>query len=91
MNVIRVGMIGHKFMGKAHTHGYTDLPLFFDPGVDVQKRTLCAREASVADTARRWGWQSWTHDWRTVVEDPEIDLVDIAAPSVLSQKYASLK
>lgn len=30
MNTYRVGLIGHKFMGRTHTHAYSDLPLFAD-------------------------------------------------------------
>ncbi len=88
MMKIRVGMIGHKFMGRAHTHGYTDLPLFFDVGVEVVKEIICAREESVAEIARRWGWRRSTTDWRRVVEDPEVDLVDIAAPSRIHSEVA---
>ena len=83
MDRIRVGLIGHKFMGRAHTHAYTDLPIFFDMGVEVVKRSLCSPEDSAEAAARRWGWQKWVRDWRELVADPEIDLIDIAAPSRL--------
>jgi predicted dehydrogenase len=83
MKEIRVGLIGHKFMGRAHTHAYTDLPLFFDVGVNVIKHTLCADEESVKAAAERWGWTHSSRDWKEVVRNPEIDLVDIAAPSAI--------
>jgi predicted dehydrogenase len=81
-------LIGHKFMGRAHTHGYTDLPLFFDPGVEVVKQVLCSNEPGVEAAARRWGWEKWTLDWKKVVADPEVDLVDIAAPSAIHAEVA---
>jgi len=28
---IGVGMLGYAFMGKAHSHAYIDLPIFFYP------------------------------------------------------------
>ena len=83
MKEIRVGLIGHKFMGRAHTHAYTDLPIFFNPGVEVVKKIICSNEESVIDIAKRWHWEKYSLDWREVVQDPEVDLVDIAAPSAI--------
>jgi predicted dehydrogenase len=88
MRQVRVGLIGHKFMGRAHTHAYTDLPLFFDVGVEVVKRVLCADEPGVESAARRWGWETSTLDWKKVVSDPQVDLVDIAAPSAIHAEVA---
>ncbi len=88
MKQVRVGLIGHKFMGRAHTHAYTDLPIFFDPGVEVVKRVLCADEPGVRAVAERWGWQKSTLDWKEVVQDPQVDLVDIAAPSAIHAEVA---
>ena len=28
-NRLRVGMVGYKFMGKAHSNAYRSLPMFF--------------------------------------------------------------
>ena len=88
MEEIRVGLIGHKFMGRAHTHAYTDLPIFFDVGVDVVKKVICSNEPGVEAAAKRWGWEKWTLDWKKVVSDPEVDLVDIAAPSAIHAEVA---
>lgn len=77
---LRIALIGHRFMGKAHHHALHDVGLFFDTGLVPVKRTLCGVEDDVAETAARWGWERWTHDWREVVADPEIDTVDIATP-----------
>jgi len=88
MKEIRVGLIGHKFMGRAHTHAYTDLPIFFDPGVEVVKKIICSNEESVIDIAKRWHWEKYSLDWREVVQNPEVDLVDIAAPSAIHAQIA---
>jgi predicted dehydrogenase len=85
---INVGLIGHKFMGRAHTHGYTDLPIFFDAGVTVVKKTICADEENIGQVAARWGWEKATLDWQDLIDDPEIDLVDIAAPSAIHAQVA---
>lgn len=88
MKTINVAVIGHKFMGRAHTHAYTDLPIFFDTGVEIVKKTLCSNEESVVEAAKKWGYQGYAFDWEEVVQDPEIDLVDIAAPSEIHAKVA---
>lgn len=88
MRHIGVGLIGHKFMGRAHTHAYTDLPIFFDTNVEVIKKVICANEESIHEAGRRWGWQSSTLDWREVVANREVDLVDIAAPSAIHAEVA---
>ena len=88
MKTINVGLIGHKFMGRAHTHAYTDVSVFFDPEIHVSKRVICADEESVHDIAKRWGWERSTLDWREVVNDVEIDLVDISAPSTIHAQVA---
>lgn len=85
---LRVGLIGHKFMGRTHTHAYTDLPIFADLKVRIDKAVLCARSPEAKTIAEEWGWQSWTPDWHDVVNDPSIDIVDIAAPSIIHAKIA---
>ena len=88
MKKINVGLIGHKFMGRAHTHAYTDLPLFFDTGVEVVKKVICSSEESVKEVGKRWGWEGAVLDWHEVLENNEIDLIDIAAPSVIHAEVA---
>ncbi|KIL40961.1 dehydrogenase [Gordoniibacillus kamchatkensis] len=79
---IRVGMIGYKFMGKAHSHAYRDVPFFFDPdGVPVMQ-AICGRdEAGVKAAADKLGWASYETDWRKLIERDDIDLIDIGAPN----------
>ncbi|CAN5595583.1 Gfo/Idh/MocA family oxidoreductase [soil metagenome] len=79
---LRVGLIGCGFMGKAHSNAWRQAPRFFKLPAEVHMSTLCGREAgAVKKAAQRLGWQKSASDWRTVVDDPEIDLVDIATPN----------
>ena len=43
----------------------------------------CAREIPIAPEAfaANWGYESVEKDWRTLVERPDIDLIDIASPN----------
>jgi predicted dehydrogenase len=78
---ITVGLIGYQFMGRAHSNAYRQAGRFFDLPVAIQMKTLCGRnEAAVRRAADVLGWEGCATDWRTVVEDPEIDIVDVSTP-----------
>jgi predicted dehydrogenase len=75
-------------MGRAHTHAYTDVPIFFNPDIKIVKKTICANEESVKDIYADWGFQGYALDWRELIDDDKIDIVDIAAPSLLHADIA---
>ncbi|WP_152397049.1 Gfo/Idh/MocA family protein [Paenibacillus guangzhouensis] len=82
MKSYRVGMVGYKFMGKAHSHAYRDLPMFFPQVAVPQMKLICGRnESDVSSAASQFGWEGYVTDWRKLVSHPEIDIVDINAPS----------
>jgi predicted dehydrogenase len=80
---IGVGMLGYAFMGKAHTNAYKTLAYMTWPPplrprlVSIAGRTTEAVEAA----AHRYGYESWTTDWRELVADPRIALVDNVGPN----------
>ncbi len=79
---LRVGLIGHGFMGKAHSNAWRQAPRFFDLPADVHLHTLCGRStAAVRKAAADFGWEKTASDWRAVVNDPEIDIIDITTPN----------
>jgi predicted dehydrogenase len=80
-DTIAIGMIGAKFMGKAHTNAYRQATYFFDPPVKPLLKVVCALEPTIDKFAKRWGWERATPDWRQVIEDPEVDLVEICSPN----------
>ena len=88
MKKINIALIGHKFMGRAHTHAITDAPIFFDLGVEIGKKIICANEDSVFEAGKRWGWEKACLDWHDVIDDKEIDAVSIAAPSKFHAEIA---
>jgi predicted dehydrogenase len=78
---LRVAMIGHAFMGAAHSHAWRTLPHVVDLPLDVRMAVLCGRDAARAGAAAaRFGWQEAAADWRQVVARDDIDLVDICTP-----------
>ncbi len=79
---IRVGMIGYKFMGKAHSHAYRDLQMFFPDTLRPVMQVICGRnEAGVEQAADQFGWNEFVTDWRDLVNRDDIDIIDINAPS----------
>lgn len=82
MKQVNVGMVGYKFMGKAHSHAYKDLHMFFPDAPKPVMKCICGRdEAGVAKAAGQFGWEEYVTDWRELIGRSDIDLVDINAPS----------
>lgn len=89
MKQIRVGMVGYKFMGKAHSHAYRDLPMFFPDVARPVMKLICGRdEAGVAQAAGQFGWEGYVTDWRELLDRDDIDLIDINAPSDAHKEIA---
>ena len=78
---LRVAMVGHGFMGAAHSQGWRTAPRFFDLGVETEMAVVVGRDPGRTEAARRqYGWQTASTDWRAVVTDPDVDVVDICSP-----------
>ena len=79
---INVGLVGYKFMGKAHSNAYRQVAHFFpDVALRPVLHTLCGRDAAgVRAAADQFGWAEVETDWRTLVASDAIGLVDISTP-----------
>ncbi|MCS6576165.1 Gfo/Idh/MocA family oxidoreductase [Curtobacterium flaccumfaciens pv. flaccumfaciens] len=78
---LRVAMVGHGFMGAAHSQAWRTAPRFFDLGADPEMAVIVGRDPERTEAARqRYGWQAASTDWRAVVADPDIDVVDVVSP-----------
>jgi len=78
----RVGLIGYRFMGRAHSNAWRQAPKFFNLKANVELHTICGRNATNVQAARaQLGWQHAATDWREIVESPLIDIVDISTPT----------
>ncbi len=82
---IGVGVIGYAFMGKAHVNGYKKMPYIFWPPAAVPKLVAIAgrNEAAVSEAARRYGFEGYYTDWRQMLQDPRIQIVDNSGPNNL--------
>ncbi|WP_168121109.1 Gfo/Idh/MocA family oxidoreductase [Paenibacillus sp. HB172176] len=83
MSKVRVGMVGYKFMGKAHSTAYRALPMFFPNARALpEMKVICGRDPQGVEQAKaQFGWDTAVTDWRELVQRDDIDMVDINAPS----------
>ena len=78
---INIGLIGYKFMGKAHSQAWRTVSRFFDLAAEPVMKVVCGRKAdAVAQFAEQWGWENSSADWNDVVRRDDVDLVDISTP-----------
>ncbi|NLE30330.1 MAG: Gfo/Idh/MocA family oxidoreductase [Phycisphaerae bacterium] len=88
-STINIALIGQKFMGKAHSNAWLKVAKFFDLPVEPIMHTVVGRNKEELKTfAARWGWQNHSTDWKKVISDPAIDLVDIGTPNNLHETIA---
>ena len=79
---LNIGLVGYGFMGRAHTNAFLQAPRFFNLPHQPVLKAMCARNPDRARAfAANWGYESVDNDWRTLVERPDIDLIDIASPN----------
>lgn len=78
---LRVAIIGHAFMGVAHTHAWRTAPRFFDLDRTPEVALLVGRDESrTRAAAQRLDIAEIETDWRRAVEREDIDVVDICTP-----------
>ena len=76
-------------MGKAHSNAWRQAPRFFDLAAEIRMTAICGRDRAITSrAAKKLGWESSTSDWRAVVADPGIDIVDICTPNNLHAEIA---
>ena len=86
---LRIGLIGSGFMGKAHAFGYATAARVFDLPYELDLHTIADISDEVAaKAAAALGVTRSTSDWRALVADPEIDVVNITSPNALHKEMA---
>lgn len=81
MTDLRVAVVGHGFMGRAHAHAWRSVGHFFDLPMAPRLSVLCGRSPRTLEAAAvRLGFLSFENDWRRLVERDDVDLVDICSP-----------
>lgn len=86
---LNIALIGQSFMGRAHSNAWSQVGRFFDLPRQPVLHTVAGRDAGRLESfAQQWGWQHSTTAWHELIEDPELDLVDLATPNHLHAQQA---
>lgn len=88
-DTLNIGLVGYKFMGKAHSNAYHKIGMFFEPSAKICMKAICGRdEAWVKKSAEKYGWESYETSWERLVRRDDIDVVDITTPSNFHKEIA---
>lgn len=77
---VNIGLIGYKFMGKAHSFGFRNAAAMFPAigAVPVMKAIVGRDESAVWAMMEQYGWESYETDYKNLLKRDDIDLVDIS-------------
>jgi predicted dehydrogenase len=76
-------MLGHGFMGAAHSRALHALGVL-RPAARPRLVSICGRDLSAVEVARAgYGWREAVTDWHEQVTDPRVDVFDNTAPNHL--------
>ncbi|ADD04672.1 GFO family oxidoreductase [Natrialba magadii ATCC 43099] len=65
-----VGVLGYRFMGKAHANAMARLPMFFPDAPEIERSVLVGRdEDSLREAADQLGFDSVSTDWEAVIDN----------------------
>ncbi len=87
--LLTVGLIGSGFMGKTHALALASVNRVFDLPIEVQLHTLADVNVEIATkAAKQLGFANATGDWRTLISNPDISLIDITTPNRFHKEMA---
>jgi predicted dehydrogenase len=87
---LNIGLIGSGFMGQAHADAYRRAAsLYRDLPRTPVLYAVADQNNALAEQARsRLGFEKGYGDWRRLIEDPAVDVVDITTPNHLHVEQA---
>ena len=86
---LRVALIGHQFMGIAHSNAFRNAAMWTDLPVKISMKCVCGNnEDNLKAFAEKYGWESYETDWQNVVKRDDVDLISIATPNHLHKEIA---
>ena len=87
---LNIGVIGGGWMGKAHTLAYKNCSLIFgNEPLKPVLHTIADINIEVAKATAAYGnFKNFTNNWKEVVDNEEIDVIDIVTPNKLHPEIA---
>eukprot|EP01093_Parvamoeba_rugata_P011612 TRINITY_DN3208_c0_g3_i6.p1 TRINITY_DN3208_c0_g3~~TRINITY_DN3208_c0_g3_i6.p1 ORF type:complete len:376 (-),score=71.16 TRINITY_DN3208_c0_g3_i6:3897-5024(-) len=84
MKSLGIGLIGTGFMGKAHALAFGAAKAVMGDVPESHLAVLCDTPADKAQKmADQFGFARFTDDWKSLVSDPDVDIVSITTPNIL--------
>jgi predicted dehydrogenase len=82
---IGVGVIGFGWLGQAHSRSLLRIPTLFADRDFHPELVVCSDPvpARTQDAVHSFGFAKGVEDWRRVMDDPDVDVVYIAAPNMV--------
>ena len=76
---INVGLIGTRFMGRAHSNAWGSVATHFDIDFRPVMKVSCGRNKDEhhMNFAAQYGWEEISDNWKEVIERDDIDIIDI--------------
>ncbi|MGC8976411.1 MAG: Gfo/Idh/MocA family protein [Candidatus Ratteibacteria bacterium] len=84
MKEFKIGIIGFGFIGKVHAYGYENLKFYY-PSAPFRAKVfgVCTKRKETAIEAKeKYGIEFITNDYRELIENSEIEIVDISSPNI---------
>ncbi len=78
MKTVRVGLIGSGFVTELHMYAYKRVY-----GVDAKVVKVASTSKNLADFAKKHQIPGLTHDYKDLLIDKEVDVIDICTPPLL--------
>jgi predicted dehydrogenase len=89
MASLGVGLIGTGYMGKCHALAWNAVAPVFGDVERPRLAVLAEASQDLADKkARELGFERATGDWRSLVDDPAVDIVSITTPNAFHPDMA---
>ncbi|MCP4385050.1 MAG: Gfo/Idh/MocA family oxidoreductase [Hyphomicrobiales bacterium] len=89
MKTLGIGLVGSGFMGRSHAYAFRAADAVFDLPVRPSLEVLAdIDDNTAAKAAPSLGFARSTGDWKALIADPAVDLVDITAPNALHKPIA---
>lgn len=87
---LNIGLIGSGFMGQAHADAFRRAAMLYKdlPALPQLEILANATPEMAAAAAERFGFRRSTGDWRELVADPQVDVVDITSPNHMHHAMA---
>ena len=87
---LNIGLIGSGFMGQTHADAFRRAAMLYRnlPALPHLYMLADANAELAQAAATRLGFERSTGDWRQLVADPAVDIVDITSPNALHHEMA---